>query len=715
MVYPIYKYKRLKSARFVRVLILEPAAAFTDPLRCRLEQQDRIAMRRTDYEAAGYYEAVSHVWGAEPTFDRDLVVDNRWLLKITADVAALLRWLRLPDQTRNLWVDSVCLDQANAREKAVQVPMMGDIYHKAVEVHIWLGDDGDLDDAEIQRVFVFFEAIQDMRFSHSREQIRVSVPQIVADIWPAPSPTRGTPSDSLSLGTAAVTRLLSRPWFRRRWVLQEASRAWRATVWYRNNQLDWSTFKSAINAWALAMDQLGITAARCSTNTAEAALVHQTINSLRDDKNGLLGVLWMLDHAECSEPQDRVFALLGLVQRNQEEPMFERWQPSRRNPTDVDNLLELHYSIPTGLKYRTPWQETFTEIARHYADLSLFLLVIRHLEAFGSLRANGENVPSWVPDWRKGRTNPYSPPTLQEMHYLTTKQRPRPYCEDGFAHDYLRHDQGGTSVVAVMRRAASGTIAAVYRAPDNRVGRIDEVVSHLQRQVEDGKQGQSDSKLGEQLVPFHGDDKRHLRLTIEALLREETVGWKPPRAAVAHDEDSVQQTPEAQAAEGVQVAAGTTLQVNTTASTDGEMDTPGLPAGHVVAATVIKLGSAPEFSEHADTAAATTSALAFVICRPGVQPRVGDRVAHPEAQCEPSCNSEEHAHTALVLRPLSGHLRRGRWPLMGRLHHGPGPGEQYAKRRYTHTEAVTVVGSSVCLPAPFSLQSKTERRSFVML
>lgn len=39
------------------------------------------------------------------------------------------------------WMDAVCIDQKNAKEKATQVAMMGEIFSRADAVVVWLGDD----------------------------------------------------------------------------------------------------------------------------------------------------------------------------------------------------------------------------------------------------------------------------------------------------------------------------------------------------------------------------------------------------------------------------------------------------------------------------------------------------------------------------------------------------------------------------------------------
>lgn len=56
---------------------------------------------------------------------------------------------RLDFQTvSHLWIDAVCIDQSNAREKAAQIPLMGEVYSRAGRVLAWLG-------AEERRLKVF--------------------------------------------------------------------------------------------------------------------------------------------------------------------------------------------------------------------------------------------------------------------------------------------------------------------------------------------------------------------------------------------------------------------------------------------------------------------------------------------------------------------------------------------------------------------------------
>jgi len=87
-----------------------------------------------------YYEAVSYVWG-EPEFTHYIRCRSQDShLKITLRMDSLLRHLRKETTVRRLWIDAICLNQADNEEKSVQVQLMGEIYSQARKVHIWLGD-----------------------------------------------------------------------------------------------------------------------------------------------------------------------------------------------------------------------------------------------------------------------------------------------------------------------------------------------------------------------------------------------------------------------------------------------------------------------------------------------------------------------------------------------------------------------------------------------
>jgi hypothetical protein len=87
------------------------------------------------------YEALSYVWGSR-TGTEEISCNGR-LLFVTPNCESALRHLRFKDQSRVLWVDSICIDQTDTAvavtERNAQVAAMGEIYAKAKVTLCWLG------------------------------------------------------------------------------------------------------------------------------------------------------------------------------------------------------------------------------------------------------------------------------------------------------------------------------------------------------------------------------------------------------------------------------------------------------------------------------------------------------------------------------------------------------------------------------------------------
>jgi hypothetical protein len=61
-------------------------------------------------------------------------------MRIKPNLEKALKQLRKLSEERPLWIDAICIDQNNTVERNAQVSMMTDIYGKASNVCIWLGD-----------------------------------------------------------------------------------------------------------------------------------------------------------------------------------------------------------------------------------------------------------------------------------------------------------------------------------------------------------------------------------------------------------------------------------------------------------------------------------------------------------------------------------------------------------------------------------------------
>lgn len=129
-------------------------------------------------------------------------------------------------RSRYLWIDQISINQEDLDERSAQIPLMNRIFASAVYVFGWLGD---LDTLGLNGVI---EILTRGRY------------------WVSDNP-HSTRVSYESMGNAhrelyVLTALLSRQWFRRAWVCQEAIFARRLYLWSGTFFLDWWILYSAL-------------------------------------------------------------------------------------------------------------------------------------------------------------------------------------------------------------------------------------------------------------------------------------------------------------------------------------------------------------------------------------------------------------------------------------------------------------------------------------
>ena len=58
---------------------------------------------------------------------------------ISQNLYNALRMINQPGENPHCWIDQICINQSDSREKSLQVPLMGSIDGNATRVVIWLG------------------------------------------------------------------------------------------------------------------------------------------------------------------------------------------------------------------------------------------------------------------------------------------------------------------------------------------------------------------------------------------------------------------------------------------------------------------------------------------------------------------------------------------------------------------------------------------------
>ncbi|KAH9226932.1 hypothetical protein K456DRAFT_1780589, partial [Colletotrichum gloeosporioides 23] len=88
------------------------------------------------------YHALSHVWGDSK--DMRLIKVNGTLFPVTVNLyEALIAFRDMPSDNILsppflIWVDAICINQHDEKEKNRQIPRIGHIYAAAERVVIWL-------------------------------------------------------------------------------------------------------------------------------------------------------------------------------------------------------------------------------------------------------------------------------------------------------------------------------------------------------------------------------------------------------------------------------------------------------------------------------------------------------------------------------------------------------------------------------------------------
>jgi hypothetical protein len=115
-------YRPLVDNHFRLLTILSGSGL--QPIACQLNA--------FDLSESPAYEALSYVWGHVE--DRLPITVNSVAFAVTRNLHAALYRLRYPDKDCVIWVDAICINQADAAERSSQVQQMERIYSLADQV-----------------------------------------------------------------------------------------------------------------------------------------------------------------------------------------------------------------------------------------------------------------------------------------------------------------------------------------------------------------------------------------------------------------------------------------------------------------------------------------------------------------------------------------------------------------------------------------------------
>jgi hypothetical protein len=247
------------------------------------------------------YEALSYTWGL-PDVRENIVVNGR-RLSVTVNLYLALQQLRQRDEDRILWIDAVCIDQKNLKERSHQVQQMGEIYKQADRVVFWLGSGTDETNVFMRSMELLQrESIRQGCRSWTREDDRWKSLWSKIQLELSFSYEKSTLED---LQRQGLKILLDRPWFRRVWILQEVANA-------KSALLCCGTRSVSTRVFAVAPVVLNVSpSAHCqAVLDIMPGIWRET--TWWNKSNSLYTLLKMFGTSEATESRDLIYALRGI-------------------------------------------------------------------------------------------------------------------------------------------------------------------------------------------------------------------------------------------------------------------------------------------------------------------------------------------------------------------------------------------------------------------
>jgi hypothetical protein len=206
------------SKKEIRLLSLKSDYCREPSIECDLEI--------FELDNAPPFVALSYVWGdPKITVQIELMGAPK---QITTNLFAALVRLQERGLNQQIWIDALCINQANNFEKSHQVPLMRQIYRRADEVLCWLGTEDEETPLAFDLLERWADAILSMSPSLEKWSRGKEMRQAVASIE--------RPFDEQEW--RAVKSLFRRAYWERIWIVQEVSLAHRSILICGNYEID---------------------------------------------------------------------------------------------------------------------------------------------------------------------------------------------------------------------------------------------------------------------------------------------------------------------------------------------------------------------------------------------------------------------------------------------------------------------------------------------
>jgi len=387
-----YTYKALDNDPVnpqIRLLRLLPGS-HDAPIQCTIG--------RVGLNEPPHFEALSYTWGTDQSLD-PVICDGK-TISVTSNLLAALHQFRSRSRALTLWIDAICINQADNAEKDKQVVLMRRIYVSARRVLIWLGPSSG-DSWEAMMLIPKLLRAKDIQAAKNSTKRFIEMgTQDKKDL--------GLPLD-MNSAYPALGALLKRTWFTRMWIIQEVAVSREAILVCGNQDCTWADFIAA-------MDYAGTLLIPTTwNNTANFLRIFQIeqarCSAAAGKTHNLLALLSLYRSFGVTHCKDKIYALLGLAS---------------------DTGPEALAIVPN---YLLGDAEVYKAVAIEILKKGLHLDLLSVPKA--AWPSGVGKLPSWVPDWTNSdyacslrAPNPSSGASLLDFKAAPERQQIQ-FREDG--------------------------------------------------------------------------------------------------------------------------------------------------------------------------------------------------------------------------------------------------------------------------------------------
>ena len=276
-------------------------------LQTRSDAEGIMSYKLTDYTLSKDLEfvALSYAWGTEKA--TIAIYCNEVPLFVTPHLHKALNCMHWSGQqdSRLMWIDTICINQSDESEKQMQLQLMGDIYKFASTVCVWLGSSTDDDVSAINAISEIVNILKnvDGQIRLTEQSLsELSLPAVNDRIW------------------SSFGSLFTRSWFERLWTVQEMALA-KEIIFRCGTSIirgsDMIDFAESLRSTGLVALTRGSSIPKAGTTDSYhfPTLIRRFTETRTSDKGVPLDLLFQLVRSrKATLPVDKVYGVMGLAE-----------------------------------------------------------------------------------------------------------------------------------------------------------------------------------------------------------------------------------------------------------------------------------------------------------------------------------------------------------------------------------------------------------------